>query len=39
MNEIEIYPDADRLARAAAEHFATLAAEAIAAREQFAMAL
>jgi len=39
MNEIETYPDADRLARAAAEHFVTLAAEAIAARGQFAVAL
>lgn len=34
-----VYPDADRLARATAEHFVTLAAEAIAARGQFAVAL
>jgi len=39
MNEIETYPDANHLARAAAEHFATLAAEAIAARGQFSVAL
>lgn len=39
MTEIRIYPDAASLARAAAEHFVTLAAEAIAARERFAVAL
>jgi len=39
MAEIKTYPDADRLARAAAEHFVTLAAEAMAARGQFAVAL
>jgi len=39
MSEIRTYPDADHLARAAAEHFATLAAEAIAARRQFTVAL
>jgi 6-phosphogluconolactonase len=39
MNEIETYPDADRLARAAAEHFVALAAEAIAARGLFTVAL
>ena len=39
MTEIRTYPDADSLARAAAEHFVTLAAEAIAARGRFAVAL
>ena len=34
-----VYPDADRLARAAAEHFVALAAEAIAARGLFSVAL
>lgn len=37
--EIKIYPDADGVARAAAERFTTLAAEAIAARGLFAVAL
>ncbi len=39
MSEIVVYPDAARLARAAAEHFVTLAREAIAARGQFVAAL
>ena len=39
MSGIKIYPDADHLARGAAEHFATLAGEAITARGQFAVAL
>jgi 6-phosphogluconolactonase len=39
MVEIRTYPDAASLAWAAAEHFVTLAVEAIAARGQFAVAL
>ena len=39
MAEIRTYPDSDRLARASAEHFITLAAGAIAARGQFVVAL
>lgn len=39
MAEVKTYPDAERLARAAAEHFVTQAAEAIAARGQFTVAL
>ena len=39
MNEFRVYPDAASLARAAAEHCVTLAAEAIAARGRFAVAL
>jgi len=39
MNEFRVYPDAASLARAAAEHCVTLAAEAIAARGRFAIAL
>jgi 6-phosphogluconolactonase len=39
MGEIRTYPDATSLARAAAEHFVTLAAEAIAAHAQFVVAL
>jgi len=39
MSEIRTYSDADHLARAAAEHFVTLASEAIAARGQFTVAL
>jgi 6-phosphogluconolactonase len=39
MSEFRVYPDADSLARAAAEHFITLAAEAIAAPGRFAVAL
>jgi 6-phosphogluconolactonase len=39
MPEIRTYPDAANLAWAAAEHFATLAAEAIAVRGRFAVAL
>ena len=39
MTEIRTYPDAASLARAAAEHFITLAAEAIATRGRFAVAL
>lgn len=39
MAEIQTYPDATSLARAAAEHFVTLAAEAIAVRGRFAVAL
>ncbi len=39
MAETWTYPDATSLARAAAEHFVTLAAEAIAARGRFAVAL
>jgi len=39
MTDIKILPDAVGLARAAAEHFVTLAAGAIAARERFAVAL
>lgn len=39
MEEIEVYRDAERLARAAAEHFASLAAEAIAGQGRFAVAL
>ena len=39
MADIRIYPDAASLARAASEHFVTLAAEAIAARRRFAVAL
>jgi 6-phosphogluconolactonase len=37
--EIGTYPDSDRLAHAAAEHFVTLTAEAIAAHGQFVVAL
>ena len=36
---IEVYPDAKRLARAAAEHFVALAREAIAGQGRFAVAL
>jgi 6-phosphogluconolactonase len=39
VTEIRTHPDAASLARAAAEHFVTLAAEAIAARGRFAVAL
>jgi 6-phosphogluconolactonase len=39
MTEIRTHPDAASLARAAAEHFVTLAAEAIAAHGRFAVAL
>ena len=39
MAEIQTYPDAASLARAAAEHFVTLAAEATAVRGRFAVAL
>ena len=39
MAKIWTYPDASNLARAAAEHFVTLAAEAIAARGRFVVAL
>ena len=39
MNEFRAYPDAASLARAAAEHFITLATAAIAARGQFVVAL
>lgn len=39
MADIRVYPDAASLARAAAELFVTLAAEAIAARRRFAVAL
>ena len=39
MNEIRIYLDTDHLARAAAEGFMALAAEAVAARGQFSVAL
>jgi len=39
MAEIRTYPDAASLARAAAEHFVTLATAAIAARGQFVVAL
>jgi len=39
MAEIRTYPDADSLARAAAGHFIILAAEAIAARGLFSVAL
>ena len=39
MNKFRIFPDAPSLARAAAERFVTLAAEAIAARGQFVVAL
>jgi 6-phosphogluconolactonase len=39
MNEFRVYPDADSLARAAAEHFTNLATEAMAARGRFVVAL
>jgi 6-phosphogluconolactonase len=39
MSEFRVYPDAASLARAAAEHFVTLATEAIAANGQFLVAL
>ena len=39
MSEFRVYPDGASLARAAAEHFATLATEALAARGRFAVAL
>jgi 6-phosphogluconolactonase len=39
MNESRVYPDAASLARAAAEHFVTLATAAIAAHGQFVVAL
>jgi 6-phosphogluconolactonase len=39
MAEVRTYPDAASLARAAAEHFVTLAAEVIAAHGQFVVAL
>jgi 6-phosphogluconolactonase len=39
MSEFRVYPDGDSLARAAAEHFVTLAAEAIAARGRFVVTL
>jgi len=39
MSEFGVYPDVTSLARAAAERFVTLAAEAIAARDQFVVAL
>jgi len=39
MREVRVHPDAASLAQAAAEHFATLAAEAIADRGRFAVAL
>ncbi len=39
MSEVKVHPDAASLARAAAEHFVTLAAEAMAARGRFVAAL
>jgi 6-phosphogluconolactonase len=39
MSELEVYPDAATLARAAAERFVTLATEAVAAQGQFVVAL
>jgi 6-phosphogluconolactonase len=39
LEAIEVYPDAAHLARAAANHFVTLAGEAIASRGRFAVAL
>lgn len=39
MSEFRVYPDAESLAHAAAEHFVTLAAETIARRGQFTVAL
>jgi 6-phosphogluconolactonase len=39
LGEIEVYPDAERLAQAAAAHFAALAGEAIADHGRFAVAL
>jgi 6-phosphogluconolactonase len=39
MNELRVHPDAAGLARAAAEHFVTLATAAIAAHGQFVVAL
>ena len=39
MSDIEVYADASALARAAAEHFVALSAEAISQRERFAVAL
>jgi len=39
MNDLRVYPDAASLARAAAEHFVTLATAAIVARGQFVVAL
>jgi len=39
MSQVEVYPDDDSLARAATERFVTLAAEAVASRGRFAVAL
>lgn len=39
LGEISVYPDAGRLAQATAEHFASLAGEAIAGQGRFAVAL
>ena len=39
MSELRVCPDGDSLAQAAAEHFVTLAAEAVTARERFIVAL
>ena len=39
MADIQTCPDSTALARAAAEHFVTLAAEAVAARGRFTVAL
>jgi 6-phosphogluconolactonase len=39
MADVQVYPDANSLARAAAEYFVTLAAEAITARRRFVVAL
>jgi len=39
MSEVKIYPDASALARAAAEHFVALSAEAVRAHGRFAVAL
>ncbi len=39
MADVQVYPDANSLARAAAEYFVTLAAEAITARGRFVVAL
>jgi 6-phosphogluconolactonase len=39
LERLEVYPDAERLAHAAAEHFVALAGEAIAGQGRFAVAL
>ena len=39
MADVQVYPDANSLARAAAEYFVALAAEAITARGRFVVAL